>query len=154
MPETKPRFIYVTYIDTTPEKLWRALTDPALIRPYWLDRRDRSAWKKGAPLESHSPDGELEWAGRVVEARAPWRLVYTFQPVDAGESASRVTFEVERLRAKGGPQGRALRLTVTHDRFPRGSKVHPGVTRGWPAILSGLKSLLETGDSLGLSWKS
>jgi uncharacterized protein YndB with AHSA1/START domain len=153
MPKTKLQFVYVTYINTTPRELWRALTDPGFIRQYWLGRENTSTWKKGAGLESRSPEGELEWDGRIIESKPPRRLVYTFRGSEGGEAASRVAFEIETLSKKSGPQGGALRLTVTHDRFPPRSKVFPGICEGWPVILSGLKTLLESGRGLGMSWK-
>jgi uncharacterized protein YndB with AHSA1/START domain len=155
MPKIDPklRFVYVTYINTTPKKLWEALINPELIEQYWMGRHNTSKWKRGAAIESRSPDGELEWRGEIVESKPPRRLVYSFGGADSKEEASRVTFEIDSLDRKKGPQGEALRLTVTHDKFPPRSKSYAGVSEGWPAILSGLKSLLETGRSLGISWK-
>jgi len=141
------------YIHTTPRDLWRALTDTGFIRQYWLGRENISAWKKGSALESRSPDGELEWQGKIVATQPLRRLVYTFQGTESHEPPSRVTFEIETLDKKRGPQGEAVRLTVTHDRFPPRSKIFPGICEGWPVILSGLKTLLESGRGLGMTWK-
>jgi uncharacterized protein YndB with AHSA1/START domain len=149
----KPKFVYVTYIDTTPEKLWKAITTASFIEQYWMGRQNTSDWKKGSVVESRSPEGELEWKGRVLESRRPRRLVYTFDPESMGEPASRVTFEIEKLRGRSHLRGSVLRLRVTHDQFPAGSKVYTAVSEGWPSILSSLKSLLETGRGLGLKWK-
>lgn len=151
--KTKPTFVYVTHIGTTPRKLWEALTSPEFIRQYWFGRRHDSTWKRGAAVESRSPEGELEWTGKVVESKPPRRLVYSFSVVGEKEPPSRVTLEIEPLGKAAGPQGKAVKLTVTHDKFPPGSKVFPGVQLGWPAILSQLKTLLETGRSLELTWK-
>jgi uncharacterized protein YndB with AHSA1/START domain len=144
------KFVYVTHIRTTPATLWRALIDPRFIEQYWMGRHNTSGWRKGSPLESRAPDGELEWKGKIVEIKKPRRLVYTFQPVDAGEPPSRVTFEIKTPGRGTDPRGETLQLTVTHEEFPAGSIVFPGISQGWPAILSSLKTLLETGRSLGL----
>ena len=147
----KPKFVYVTYIKTTPEKLWEALTTTDLIRQYWSGRTNESKWKKGAVLESHTPKGELEWHGKILESQRPRLLSYTFDVVDGNEPASRVVFEIERPKRTNAHRTRALKLTVTHDKFPAGSKMYLGVKEGWPRILSSLKSLLETGRALELN---
>jgi len=149
--KTKPRkaeFVYVTYINTTPRKLWRALTDPALIRQYWMGRTNTSTWRKGAPLESRSPAGELEWHGRIVENKPPHRLSYTFGGVDPKDTQTLVTFDVESLAKDSVHRGKGLRVTVTHRGYAPGSRDLKSISAGWPAILSGLKTLLETGRKL------
>lgn len=148
-----PQFTYATYIRATPEKVWEALTKPELIKTYWFGRKKISDFQRGSTLISNSPEGELEWQGEILVSEPPRRLVYTFQPVDNDEPPSRVTFEIEMLGDEAMPQGYAVRVTITHDEFPTGSTVLPRIARGWPAIMSGLKSLLETGTSLGLWWK-
>ncbi len=151
----KPKCVYVTLIATTPPRLWRALTRADSIRKFWFDRHNESRWTKGAAIESRSPKGELEWRGRVLESKPRRRLVHSFEVICEKEAPSRVSFELEPLRnSRSGPKGRAVRLTLTHDRFPARSKVYPGVVQGWPAILSSLKTLLETGRSLRLTWKN
>jgi uncharacterized protein YndB with AHSA1/START domain len=144
----KPKFVYVTYIDTTPEKLWRALTTTDLIRQYWAGRINKSEWKKGAILESRSPEGELEWHGKILECKPPLRLCYTFDVVGSKEGPSRVLFEIEPPKRTGDHQIHAVKLTVTHDKFPEGSQDYRGVQQGWPTVLSSLKSLLETGNAI------
>ena len=67
-----PDYVYVTYINTTPQKLWAALTDPKLIPQYWLSRTSVSTWKKGATVETRDPEGDLEWSGKIVESR--WEI--------------------------------------------------------------------------------
>jgi uncharacterized protein YndB with AHSA1/START domain len=144
----KPKFVYVTYIGTTAAKLWKALTSTGLIRQYWAGRTNESKWKKGAPLESRSPEGELEWRGKVLESNPLHRLAYTFEVVGSKEGPSRVQFEIEPPRRTDRHHSRALKLTVTHDKFPAGSRIYPGVNEGWPTILSSLKTLLETGHAI------
>lgn len=153
MPKTNPRippYVYVIYINTTPQKLWRALLDPGLIRQYWMGRTNTSTWKQGAPLESRSPEGELEWHGRVIENKPPHRLVYTFQGVGRNQPETRVTFDVATLAKDPVHRGQGLRLTVTHQGYAPGSRMYRGISGGWPAVLSGLKSLVETGRALRL----
>ena len=151
---SRPPFVYVTIISTTPEKLWTALTEAEFVKQYWFGRQNISAWNKGAPIESRSPEGELEWHGKVLESKPPLLLSYTFDVVGEEEPPTRVQFEIESLdAAPSGPKGRAVRLTLNHDEFLGDSKVYPDVVRGWPAILSSLKTLLETGRSLELTWK-
>lgn len=149
----KPTFVYVTHIATTPERLWEALTSAEFIEQYWFGRKNESKWKKGAVIESRSPKGDLQWQGKILESKPPLRLSYTFDVVGQGEPPSRVIFEIQPLGRNTHPQGRAVRLTVTHEGFLLDSKIFPGICEGWPAILSGLKSLLETGRSLELTWK-
>lgn len=145
--KTKPTYVYVTYIATTPAALWKALTTTDLISQYWLGRMNISSWKKGSILESRDPDGELEWHGKILESKRPNRLVYTFDVVGRKEGPSRVAFDIEKHSAK------VLKLTVTHDKFPDRSKIFQGIQLGWPKILSNLKSLLETGQAITFASK-
>ncbi|PWW65429.1 SRPBCC family protein [Actinokineospora spheciospongiae] len=152
---TDPDFVYTTYIDTTPEKLWRALTDPAFTREYWWGTEQLSTWDEGAPM---SWDGEDDPEQVVLESDPPRRLSYTWHTFTttwaervgiaeelrarlAAESRSRVTFEIE-------PEGELVKLTVVHGGFEPGSTVRAMVGEGWPLVASGLKSYLETGRPL------
>lgn len=146
-------FVYTTYIDTTPERLWQALTDPAFTESYWGVALE-SDWTPGSPVTWKQGDVTIPDPGQVVlEADPPRRLAYTwhtFTPewaadvgVDAevlaeivAERRSRVTFTIE-------PVGGRTRLTVVHDGFDPGSKVLEMISGGWPALLSSLKTLLE-----------
>lgn len=148
-----PKLVYVTLIRTTPAELWKALTDPDFIQQYWFGRRNTSSWKEGEVIESRSPEGELEWHGKILKSLPEQEVVFTFDELGSGEPPSRVTFKVEALGGGTMPQGEAVQLTVTHDEFPEVSEIRDGVSNGWPAILSSLKSLLETGRSLDLGWK-
>jgi uncharacterized protein YndB with AHSA1/START domain len=139
------RFVYVTYIRTTPEKLWRALIDPEFTRRYWVETWQDCAWEQGASWKLMIPDGRVADSGEVVEIVPPRRLVLTwrneFKPELREERPTRVTFELEQ-------QGEAVKLTVTHESDTPGSKLIEAVSTGWPHVLSSLKSLLETGESL------
>lgn len=142
----KPEFIYVTYIQTTPEKLWEALTNSEFTRQYWFDTEVRSDWKVGSPL-ALVMGGKTTDTGEILEADRPRRLAYTFKhELDEEmrkESATKVVFTLE-------PYGDLVKLTVTHEGFAAGSKLLDGISKGWPAILSSLKSLLETGKTMAI----
>jgi uncharacterized protein YndB with AHSA1/START domain len=137
----KPEFIYVTYIETTPEQLWEALTSSKFTRRYWFDTEVRSNWKVGSPFALVMGDKTTD-TGAILEADPPRRLSYSFKhqlfEEMRNEPATRVVFTIE-------PHGGIVKLTVTHEGFIEGSKLLGAVSGGWPAILSGLKSLLETG---------
>ena len=145
----KPQFVYVTYISTTPEKLWNALLDPKVTAKYW-QHENVSDWKPGSKWEHRRSDktGALDLVGKVVESSPPRRLVLTWAyPADAAreEKHSRVTFEIE-------PVSDVVRLTVTHDQLEDGSTMLKGITDGWPKVLSSLKSFLESGRPLPPLW--
>jgi uncharacterized protein YndB with AHSA1/START domain len=139
------RFAYVTYIRTTPEKLWRALTDPEFTRKCWFDTWQDCEWKKGASWKIVAPDGRVADSGEVLEIDPPRRLVLKWQhqlkPALTSEGYSRMTYTLE-------PQGDMVKLTVLHEIDVPNSKLIEGVSGGWPMILASLKSLLETGESL------
>jgi uncharacterized protein YndB with AHSA1/START domain len=147
----KPQFVYVTYIATTPEKLWKALLDGEITRQYW-GHQNVSDWKPGSPWTHrrvYDGSGTVALVGKVVEINPPYRLVLTWAtPGDAGNAAkhSRVTFEIE-------PLSDTVRLTITHDQLEPGSDMQTRIMRGWPAVLSSVKTLLETGRPLpGFEW--
>lgn len=138
-------FVYVTYIKTTPEKLWDALTMPEFTRQYWFGTDVTSDWKVGSPM-TYMMDGEAKVRGKVLAADRPKLLSYTFREAsgDAShEPATKVTLEIE---PELGTE--TVRLTVTHTDFVPNSKHRPRIAGGWPAVLSGLKSFLETGKTL------
>ncbi len=140
---SKPEFVYVTYIETTPEKLWEALTDSAFTRRYWFDTEVRSDWKVGSPF-ALVMGGKVTDTGEILEADRPRRLSYTFKhelmEEMRNEAVTKVVFTLM-------PCGNLVKLTVTHEGFAPGSRLLDSISRGWPAILSGLKSLLETGKA-------
>jgi uncharacterized protein YndB with AHSA1/START domain len=136
--------VFEIYIKTTPERLWQALTDPELRSKYSFGIRVRSDWKPGSRYESVGPDGDSIWIeGENVEVDPPRRLVQTMTALWSdevkAEGQSRVSYEIE-------PVGDSCRLTVVHDELREGA--HGEVYGGWPMILSGLKTLLETGEQL------
>ena len=140
---SRPEFVYVTYIETTPEKLWHALTDGNFTERYWFGVRLKSDWKVGSRF-AMMRDGVENDAGEVIEYDPPRRLCYTFVNLSEkyrGERPARATFVLE-------PYGEVVKLTLTHEGFDEGSKMLPAISKGWPAILSNLKSMLETGRTL------
>jgi uncharacterized protein YndB with AHSA1/START domain len=134
--------VYVTYIRTTPEKLWSALTDPQFQRQYWFGMHCESGWTPGSPWQLISSSGQVFDAGEIVESVPPRRLVIRWQhqnkPELKAEGPSLCTMELE-------PTGSAVKLSVTHTIEREGSKLIEAVSGGWPKVLSNLKSLLETG---------
>jgi uncharacterized protein YndB with AHSA1/START domain/DNA-binding transcriptional ArsR family regulator len=159
-PMDRPTFVYTTYIQTTPEQLWEALTNPAFTERYW-----------GMTFETDwAPGSEMTWHRRglriadpeqvVIESEPHRRLSFTWHTfvqelgqagvvsaedlaAAAEEPRSKVTFELE-------PAGGAVKLTVVHDGFGPESRAAALVSNGWPQVLSGLKTLLETGDTLAI----
>ena len=146
---TDTKFVYVTYISSTPDKIWDAIVKGEIARQYW-GHENVSDWKPGSKWEHRSSDKErtLKLVGKVVESSPPRRLVLTWAfPADAAHEKrhSRVTFEIE-------PIAGVVRLTVTHDQLEPGSEMLQGIMKGWPKVLSSLKSLLETGRALPKLW--
>jgi len=141
---SKPEFVYVTYIATTPDKLWHALTDRDFIQKYWMDCILTSDWKVGSRMTMERY-GELKNECVILESDPPRRMSYSWHSVfDAEmktEKPSRVTYTLE-------PHGKLVKLTVTHEGFADGSKTLPSIAFGWPMVLSSLKSILETGSPL------
>ena len=147
---SKPEFIYVTYIETTPEKLWHALTDGNFTERYWFGAHLRSDWKVGSSFEMVRSDGTVSDAGKVVECDPPRRLAYTFINLSdkyKNEFPALATFVLE-------PYGKLVKLTLTHQGFVEDGKFYAGISKGWPAILSSLKSILETGKPLKIPFEA
>jgi uncharacterized protein YndB with AHSA1/START domain len=139
----KPEFVYTTYIETTPEKLWHALTDGDFTERYWFGHRVASDWEIGSPYK-FTKQGKNTIEGKVLAFEPPKRLSYTWDNVSPElkhERSSRVTFDLERC-------GKVVKLTVTHDNLDAGGKTFRGISGGWPMVIASLKSLLETGRAL------
>ena len=139
---TKPEFIYTTYIKTTAEKLWQAISTPEFTRQYWGDDMI-SDWKTGAAWKYVRDDEKHEtiMLGTVVESTPPQRLVLTWMQAEDESDTSRVSFEIETI-------GDMVRLTVLHDSFVPGSTMLQGISSGWPRVLASLKTFLENGTPL------
>jgi uncharacterized protein YndB with AHSA1/START domain len=136
-------FVYVTYIRTTPDRLWSALTDAEFMTQYWFGMHCDSQWMPGSAWRLVSPNGEVLDAGEIVEADPPRRLVIRWHHQNKAElkaeGDSLCTMELE-------PNGPAVKLSITHTIERDASKLITAVSGGWPKILSNLKSLLETGS--------
>ena len=136
-------FVYVTYIRTTPEKLWSALTDTDFMRQYWFNMRVESDFKKGSPWKIVYPDGRVTDTGEILKSVPPKRLVIKcrneFKPELKAEGYAICTMDIE-------PAGGAVKLTITHTIDKKNAKFIEAVSGGWPKVLSNLKSLLETGE--------
>lgn len=157
-PMSDTAFTFTTYINTTPEKLWQALTDPAFTARYWGTRFETD-WTAGSTMIWAEGGVTIADPGQVVLESEPYRRLsytwHTFTPewaqafdvsdetlaAMAAERRSKVTFDIE-------PAGPMVKLTVVHDDFDPESTVLAGISQGWPEILSSLKTLLETGEPL------
>lgn len=147
MTTGKTSFVYVTYILSTPEKVFEAITRPDIARRYW-GHENVSDWKPGSDWQHVRDDDArtVELVGKVVEVSRPSRLVITW--ANASQAAdpaacSRVTFTIEEYNDM-------VRLTVSHDDLVAGSGMANGISKGWPAVLSSMKSYLETGRGLDI----
>lgn len=147
---SRPKFVYVTYIRATPEKLWAALTDPQTIRKYWFGIAAESDFKPGSSWRLKFEDGRTADTGEILEAIPPKRLVLKwrneFKPELKAEGYSRCTMEIDIADYYPDRGGKAVKLTITHELDGEGMKFIEAVSGGWPKVLSNLKSLLETGD--------
>lgn len=148
---TAPDFVYVTLIAAPPEKVWEAITTAEFTRQYWHATRVQSDWQEGGDIVFmvDGEDGErVGCEGTLLKVDQPHALSYTWRfpgnPEVADETPSRVTFTLEN-------EGGHTRLTVVHDQFPEDSKMQPMVSGGWPYVLAGLKTLLETGRAVDFS---
>ena len=139
----RSNYVYVTYIRTTPERLWSALTDPQFIEQYWFGMHCESKFTAGSSWKLVSGDGQLYDSGAIVEADPPRRLVIRWQhqnkPELRAEGDSLCTMELE-------PSGTAVKLSITHSIEREPSKFIEAVSGGWPKVIANLKSLLETGS--------
>jgi uncharacterized protein YndB with AHSA1/START domain len=142
------RIYFQIYIRATPEEVWEAITSAEFTRQYFHETNIESDWQVGSPVVYYNDDRSIAVDGEVIEVDRPNRLSYTWHVLynedAAKEDPSRVTWELEQVED-------ACRLRMTHDRFPEGSVVPDGVRDGWPAIISNLKTLLETGRALAVS---
>jgi uncharacterized protein YndB with AHSA1/START domain len=138
------RFVYATYIRTTPEKLWDALIKPEFTRRYFFGVTMDTDWRVGSPWKMVHADGRITDAGEVLEVVPQKRLVLKWRnefPELKPEGYTRCTFELT-------PQGELTKLEVVHEAERDNSKTISAISGGWPRILSNLKTFLETGEVL------
>jgi uncharacterized protein YndB with AHSA1/START domain len=146
----KPQFVYVTYIRSTPEKVWAALTDPQTVRKFWFGMNVACDFRPGSPWSLSFEDGRVADTGEILEAEPPRRLVIRwrneFRPELKAEGYSRCTMSIELAEYYPGMGGKAVKLTIQHELEGEGGKLIEAVSGGWPKVLSNLNSYLETGD--------
>ena len=135
-------FIYTTYIRSTPQKVWDAITNPEFTRQYWVND-NISDWKKGSDWKHVSKDGQVRVIGKVMESIPPKLLVLTWADPANTSDGSQVTFEIEAIKDM-------VRLNVMHGSFKADSTMAGKVATGWPLVLSSLKSYLESGNALDI----
>jgi uncharacterized protein YndB with AHSA1/START domain/DNA-binding transcriptional ArsR family regulator len=139
-----PRHVFEVYIRTSPDRLWQAITDPAFTQRYFFRTEVASSFDPAARIRYLRPDGSPAVEGDVLEAEPPRRLVTTWSFRNSelqNDPPSRVTWEIE-------PLGETCRLTLIHDGFATETPTFHSVVKGWPRVLSSLKSLIETGEPL------
>lgn len=139
------KYVYVTYIRTSPQKLWDALTRPEFLKKYWFNMTQESDWKPGSSWKMLFEDGRVADAGEILESDPPRRLVIKwrneFRPELTAEGYSRCVYDLT-------PDGDVMRLTITHTIDVDNAKLIEAVSGGWPRILSSLKTFLEGGTPL------
>ena len=138
----KPRHVFVIYIRTTADKLWRAITDPDITQSYYYGMRVDSTFAVGAPMRFRDA-GRIVHDGEVLAVEPGRRLMHSFCFADSPDPLSRVTWEIEE-------DDGLCRLTLTHDQFEIETETYKAVRLGWYPIFAGLKTLLETGQPLDI----
>ena len=138
---TNPDFIYTTYIKSTPEKVWSAITNPEFTRQYWV-HENISDWKKGSEWKMASADGkDIKNVGKILESSPPKRLVMTWAKPENKADESQVSFDIAMV-------GDMVRLDVVHSKLS--ADMARGISFGWPLVLSSMKSFLETGKAIDI----
>lgn len=143
----KPQHVYVTYIQTNIDSLWAALTEPDLTQNYFFGTRMMSGLNQGDKVDFLMENGESAVHGEILEHTPKSKLIYSFRgnKLDDGtrEPYSRVTYELEATE-------NACKLTLVHDEFEAQNQTYTSVGGGWPTIIAGLKTWLETGKKLNI----
>lgn len=139
-----PQHVFQVYIRATPERLWQAITDPAMTQIYYFNSRIESDFKVGSPLQYKQPDGSIDIDGEVLESDPPRKLVHSFTSKwEANDDpATTVTWEITPMGSE------TCLLSMTHSGFTSENATFQGTRDGWVIILSGLKTLVETGEQL------
>jgi uncharacterized protein YndB with AHSA1/START domain len=146
MTSKKPDFIYTTYIKSTPEKVWKALTVSEFTKQYWGISNVTDS-KKGSEWSHVGESGKAMMMGKILESDPPRHLKFSWYSPDNKDDVSEVTYEIEGLDDM-------VKLVVIHAGFAPGSEMLKGISDGWPRVLCNLKSYLETGATLNIwAWK-
>ena len=132
--------VFQVYVRATPDQIWQAITDPAMTRRYYHATSVESDWQAGSPI-NYQLNGESALSGEIIECDPPRRLVHSFTFPGNDDPPSRATWEMP-------PQGESCLVRLSHDGFASETETFRSVANGWPLILSGLKTLLETGGEL------
>lgn len=141
MTDAKPEFVYTTYIKSTPEKVWQAITNPEFTRQYWV-HENISDWKKGSEWKHAAAAGkEIKIVGKVLEIDPPKRLVMTWASPSNKADESQLAFDITLVEG-------LVRLEVVHTKLSQ--EMGSAVSRGWPLVLSSMKSFLETGKAIDI----
>lgn len=143
---SKTELVYTTYIKTTPVKLWQAITNPEFAKQYWGGMVNVSDWKPGSKWEHQdtSNDNETKLVGDVIESIPHERLVLSWSAPDNVENASQVSYEIVAINNE------LVRLDVIHSNLEIDSDMHGGVSKGWPLVLSSMKTYLEGGEAIDI----
>jgi uncharacterized protein YndB with AHSA1/START domain len=137
-------YVYTTYIRTTPEKVWQAITNPEFTRQFWGGQVNVSDWKKGSKWEHRDAGSNaLRLTGEVLESKPPKSLVVSWTDPENAKDTSRCTYDIEAVHDM-------VRLTVTHGNFAPGYNMREKISGGWPLVLSSMKSFLETGKAVDI----
>ncbi len=146
-------FVYTTYIAVAPEKVWEALTNGEFTKQYWYGREVKSDWKVGSEAIYTMPNGNVNIESKILKIDPPKYMEFTFQDVSTaslkGESPTIVTYELEEISSNmktGAKANVGTKLTVTH--YAKTENLFAAISGGWTMILSGLKTLLETGKPM------
>jgi uncharacterized protein YndB with AHSA1/START domain len=139
-----PQHVFQVYIKATPQRLWQAITDPAMTQIYYFGSLIDSDLRAGSPIQYKQPDGRVDIDGEVLEADPPRKLVHSFtsQWEANDDPPSTVTWEITPMGSE------TCLLSVTHGGFPSENITYNATKDGWVIILSGLKTLVETGEKL------
>lgn len=140
---SEEKFVYVTYINTTPEKLWEALTNVEFMKKYWFGSNFEIDWKVGSKIREIRQDGSFGFQGKILKFVPPRILAFTFQSELKSEVIPQITFELH-------PRGSTVKLVLIQEGFESDKKDfdYQSTSEGWAAVLSNLKTLLETGKPL------
>lgn len=143
---SKTELVYTTYIKTTPEKLWEAITNPEFAKQYWGGMVNVSDWRQGSKWEHQDTNNsnEIKLVGEVKESKPHQRLVLSWSAPDNVENASQVSYDIIAL-GNG-----VVRLDVVHSDLEIGSNMYGGVSKGWPLVLSNMKTYLEGGEAMDI----